>query len=276
MKYVIRIVSIIGLLSMTQLAYSAQVTESFATGETLTQKKMDNIKDAVNSKQDRIVGTCPPGESIGAVNADGSVICQTDADELNALDQRIMALEAEPKANIAATVPTPNDDMNAGFTEGSVWVDVTNGDAYILVDTAPGAAVWKQITNNSTLALQPDFWEEDDSAAGASQINLGISQGHNFYDDAEDWMKFPAVGGMTYRIETFDLSVGDGTNGTDTILELIDVDGSTLIESNDDIAPPARGSRITWTAGTSGTYYIRVKSRLSITGGNLDYKVVVM
>ncbi len=60
---------------------------------------------------------------------------------------RITALEAEPKANIAVTAPTPFDDINAGYTEGSVWVDMTNKGAYILVDSAPGAAVWKLITD---------------------------------------------------------------------------------------------------------------------------------
>ena len=64
-----------------------------------------------------------------------------------ATDTRIDALEAEPKANIAVTAPTPFDDINAGFTEGSVWVDMADRNAYILVDSVPGAAVWKQVTN---------------------------------------------------------------------------------------------------------------------------------
>jgi hypothetical protein len=64
-----------------------------------------------------------------------------------ATDARIAALEAEPKANIAVAAPTPFDDINAGFTEGSVWVDMADRNAYILVDSVPGAAVWKQITN---------------------------------------------------------------------------------------------------------------------------------
>ena len=59
----------------------------------------------------------------------------------------ITVLEAEPKANIAVTAPTPFDDINAGYTEGSVWVDMTNKGAYILVDSAPGAAVWELITD---------------------------------------------------------------------------------------------------------------------------------
>jgi hypothetical protein len=64
-----------------------------------------------------------------------------------ATDARIAALEAQPKANIEVTAPTPFDDINAGFTEGSVWVDMADRNAYILVDSVAGAALWKQITN---------------------------------------------------------------------------------------------------------------------------------
>jgi len=125
----------------------------------------------------------------------------------------------------------------------------------------------------STGALQLDLWEEDDDATMASIIELNVSQQHNFFDDAADWLQFPAVAGVTYLIETFDLGVGDGTNGADTILDLYDTDGVTLLDSNDDIAPPARASQITWTAIANGTYYIRVTSHLSRTGNNHDYKI---
>jgi len=69
--------------------------------------------------------------------------------QITGLESRIASLEAEPKATIAATAPTEFDDINAGFTEGSVWVDMPNKDAYILVDSAPGAAVWEPITNKT-------------------------------------------------------------------------------------------------------------------------------
>jgi hypothetical protein len=112
MKYSLSILSIIGLLMISQLARSDSITDTYSTGDTLTATKMNNIKSAVNDN-----------------------------------DARIAALEAEPKANIAVAAPTPFDDINAGFTEGSVWVDMADRNAYILVDSVPGAAVWKQITN---------------------------------------------------------------------------------------------------------------------------------
>ncbi len=62
---------------------------------------------------------------------------------------RTTALETEPKATIASTAPTVFDDINAGFTAGSVWIDTTRVQASILVHGAPGAAVWKPITDQT-------------------------------------------------------------------------------------------------------------------------------
>jgi len=54
MKNLLKIVSIIGLTVITQTAYSAAVTDTFTTGDTLTAEKLNNIKDAVNDNDTRI------------------------------------------------------------------------------------------------------------------------------------------------------------------------------------------------------------------------------
>jgi hypothetical protein len=54
MKNLLKIVSIIGLTVITQTAYSAAVTDTFTTGDTLTAEKLNNIKDAVNDNDMRI------------------------------------------------------------------------------------------------------------------------------------------------------------------------------------------------------------------------------
>jgi hypothetical protein len=77
--------SISGLFWIFQLAYAADITDNYAKGDTLTATKLDNVKSAVNSKQDRVTGVCPPRQAIGAINADGTVICEAGADTLGAL-----------------------------------------------------------------------------------------------------------------------------------------------------------------------------------------------
>jgi len=54
MKYRIRITLLIGLISISQLALSGSITDTYNTGDTLTTTTLDNIKDAVNDNNTRI------------------------------------------------------------------------------------------------------------------------------------------------------------------------------------------------------------------------------
>lgn len=46
----------------------------------------------------------------------------------------------------AAVAPTVNEDSGDGYDVGSFWLDTTADDAYICLDAAVGAAVWRKIT----------------------------------------------------------------------------------------------------------------------------------
>lgn len=67
-----------------------------------------------------------------------------------------------------------------------------------------------------------------------------------------DFIKFDAIAGLTYKWKTT-----VGTN-VDTTLQLLDTDGVTQLAYNDD-GDQGRGSLISWTAPTSGTYYLNVR-----------------
>jgi hypothetical protein len=67
-----------------------------------------------------------------------------------------------------------------------------------------------------------------------------------------DWFQVEAQEGVAYVIETACLD-----EACDTVVELYGTDGSTLIAADDD-GGVGLGSRIVWTAQTSGTYYIPV------------------
>jgi hypothetical protein len=73
MKNLLKIVSIIGLTVITQPAYSAAVTDTFATGDTLTAKKLNNIKSAVNDNDTRISDIVLTPGPAGAAGTNGAV-----------------------------------------------------------------------------------------------------------------------------------------------------------------------------------------------------------
>jgi hypothetical protein len=75
MKNLLKIASIIRLTVITQTAYSAEVTDTFTTGDTLSAAKLNNIKSAVNDNDTRIdsISSCTVLQ--GADSA--SITCST-------------------------------------------------------------------------------------------------------------------------------------------------------------------------------------------------------
>ena len=54
MKNVAKIFFAVGLLSISQLAISGSITDTYNTGDTLTAQTLDNIKTAVNDNDSRV------------------------------------------------------------------------------------------------------------------------------------------------------------------------------------------------------------------------------
>jgi hypothetical protein len=107
MKNLLKIASIIGLTVITQTAYSAPVTDTFETGDTLTAAQLNNIKSAVNDN-----------------------------------NTRISDIALTPGPVVFNTAPTTDDDVNASYSVGTVWIDTSTTTLYILEDNTANVAVW--------------------------------------------------------------------------------------------------------------------------------------
>ena len=70
----------------------------------------------------------------------------------------------------------------------------------------------------------------------------------------EDWFAIETVAGAIYIIQTENLSLG-----VDTVIELYDTDGLTILDSNNDSGGEL-ASRLEWKAPANKTYFIRVTS----------------
>jgi hypothetical protein len=100
-----------------------------------------------------------------------------------------------------------------------------------------------------------DSYEADDVYGDASWISTdGVPQSHNIHDDGDgDWVKFEAIGGITYTLST------TNTGGhADTVLGVYDTDGATLLDSNNDCPGEWMFSCLDWQAPSDGVYYAKV------------------
>jgi hypothetical protein len=117
-----------------------------------------------------------------------------------------------------------------------------------------------------------DAYEPNDSAAGAASIAPdGSLVSLTFFSDPDgdgigqvddDYFTLDVVSGVGYEIETLDL-----LSGADTLLELVDSDGSTVLASNDDRSGSDPSSWISWTAPRTDTFYVRVQN----VAADVDY-----
>jgi hypothetical protein len=112
-----------------------------------------------------------------------------------------------------------------------------------------------------------DGYESDNALPITRKATLGSGESHTLYGaDDKDIIPFDASAGTSYSIETYDLK-----NGADTYLTLLDTNGVTKINENDDqyvvgYEPPndstSLSSKITFQPSASGIYYIEVATSI--------------
>jgi hypothetical protein len=119
----------------------------------------------------------------------------------------------------------------------------------LTLDTVYDFSDYFTITNP---ALINDAYEPDSTPAQAAAIvKDGPAQSRTLSDEYDtDWIKFTAVSGTTYTIETH--------GSTDTYIDLFGTDGESLIASDDDSGDDYPNAKIVWTCPASGTYYFTV------------------
>ena len=116
------------------------------------------------------------------------------------------------------------------------------------------ATDFQQILLDHDIEYKEDSSESDDSSLTATWIETdGSLYSHSFYPAGDnDWSKFNATSGDEWLIKTRNLA-----NGADTILQIYDTDGSTLLATNDDATNDVVSSAIQFTAPADGIYFVK-------------------
>ncbi|MBN1874131.1 MAG: DUF11 domain-containing protein [Anaerolineae bacterium] len=165
-----------------------------------------------------------------------------------------------------ATVLYENDDYLGGSDASRiVWTAPANGWYYARVTHFDQTydPLFSDVCGNYYLiaveaapcVVEVDSYEPDSLYTQARSIMVDgrvVTRSFEMVAD-KDWVRFEAVAGQVYTITTSNLGAA-----LDTVLQLYDQDGATLIEENDDYVANSKASRIVWTAPKNGVYYVRV------------------
>ncbi|MCP4168040.1 MAG: S8 family serine peptidase [Chloroflexi bacterium] len=180
--------------------------------------------------------------------------------------------------NLDLTVVGPDETtyrpyvLNAAQPENTATTgtdNLNNQEQVIVANPAPGtwtvkvrASALNQgpqtyslvFTGAGNAKVAPDIYEQDNHSSQATPMTVDTSYLHNHHiPDEQDWMKFEALAGHRYTVTTSLLE-----SNADTVLELYDVDGTTLLTENDNYLVDSLASQIIWIIPTNGTYYLRV------------------
>lgn len=173
----------------------------------------------------------------------------------------VSSLAANQSVSVAgavAPVAPATTNQEDGRSASSVPLDVTHT-LYVQADLTGSLSRYtetnKTISAPITLCVaSADLYEGDTGPPTARPITVnGSEQTRNIRTPGVGrWGSFAATGGTTYTLATANL----GAN-VDTVLSLLDSDGTSLVASNDDHGD-SLASQIVWTAPLDGTYYARV------------------
>jgi murein DD-endopeptidase MepM/ murein hydrolase activator NlpD len=138
--------------------------------------------------------------------------------------------------------------------DSNTWIGLPTA-----VDTAQNQAIAQSIEAgyfdlHAPLICPADIQEPNDNYYTASPITPNGASQSQLFDIAqdEDWFRLVTVVGGKYVISTSNLAAG-----ADTVLQVYDMDGLTVLASDDNGGGNA-ASRLEWYAPASGSYFIRV------------------
>jgi len=181
----------------------------------------------------------------------------------------VVDCSSSPLAGQVITFSTTSDLGSGGISPITATTDA-NGQAVsyisstitglkLVTATAPNLVAGTDTVTFIVPEGCEDDYEPDDSRAEATIVAPPNTTHHNFHDDGDvDWVGFWGTAGITYTIETLNLTTNPTTK-VDTELDLYSWDGSTLtwLATHDDRDWPSDlSSIITWVVTTDGWYYV--------------------
>jgi len=204
-----------------------------------------------------------------------------------------MAIEYYQK-RIKTVPPTVTDCSNNGYEVGCDWIDATTGIEYVLVDSTPGAAVWRERTNSETVLLSekgvangvatldgsakipdtqiPDSIARDSelhSHTNKAQLDLVTDGDHDVRTDNPHVVTAAQVGNTTAQWNANKIqgkTVDDAAIGNNKVL-MYNLSGDKIVYSSSLPVAPGQHRLVVDTTTTSQTY-VNLMTVNRVTGAN--------
>lgn len=148
-------------------------------------------------------------------------------------------------------------DDEGGVNHGSrlTWQAAAGGDYFVEIQPAENQSAGAETAYELSIVTglcRSDLYEPDDASTTAHELPLdGSHQAHNFCPAADhDWTRLTIPISGAYTIETSALA-----SGSDTVLNLYDGDGTSILATNDDYGP-GLASQIVYSFTQPGNYYV--------------------
>jgi hypothetical protein len=236
-----------GAAAVTDSNYDLKVTQLTSASCTSADEFNDICSTAgempINSRQEQIF--CKPNDvdwTRFPVDAGGVY-------QINILNGPNTNVEANlhQSCNLPASTDIGQSFVVTPATGGFLYLETLNSDPNGI------NGVYTVEINRLKEGCGADSFEVDNNADSAKVITVdGPAQNRNICPPGDqDWVKFSAVAGVTYTLET----LNSGLTG-DTVLCLRTPDGAYT--QCDDDAGPGKGSRLVWTPTASGDYFVSV------------------
>jgi len=151
------------------------VTDDSASGYAVGSRWIDTTNDNSYECVDASAGAAvwnqlngggsslPVDDNISIVHKTGEVTAnmRIDVENVSTSNTRKLTMPDSDvelfQDNLSASIaPTVNDDNTAGYAVGSRWIDTTNDNSYVCVDSSTGAAVWNQTNGSASLPVDDD------------------------------------------------------------------------------------------------------------------------
>ena len=148
--------------------------------------------------------------------------------------------------------------------------------SWLLVVTTIVTGLWLIATTTQVIADPTTEVEPNNDSGTANQMNIGYENYASATIDPiedEDWFKFTATAGVKYVIDTYNISSSFGNNG----LELYLYNSSLNQLDYDTYGASGSGNsdaRITFVAGSSDVYYLKIKAYSSTEGGSYYLRIL--